>query len=132
MPRYFTVAEANALLPIIKPHIEQLVRSWQHIMVNQKQVVELLQEHPHVDMGGPFLSIIANDIIRSQNAMMTIQALGVQLKDPNTGLIDFPCMYNGQEVYLCWRRGEDQIAFWHTPDAGFAGRRPIDDLNEQP
>ena len=130
MPRYFTVAEANALLPIIKPHIDQLVRSWHNLMLNQKQVVDLLQEHPHVDMGGSFLSTIANDIIRSQNAMMTIQALGVQLKDPNTGLIDFPCMHNGQEIYLCWRRGEDEITFWHTPDAGFAGRRPIDDLNE--
>ena len=51
---------------------------------------------------------------------------GAQVKDINTGLLDFPALRNGHEVYLCWKYGEDQIAFWHEVDAGFAGRQPIE------
>jgi hypothetical protein len=51
---------------------------------------------------------------------------GAQVKDINTGLLDFPALREGHEVYLCWKYGEDQIAFWHEIDAGFAGRQPIE------
>lgn len=51
---------------------------------------------------------------------------GVQVKDPDTGLIDFPSEIDGERVLLCWRVGEERIEFWHTLDGGFAGRRPIE------
>ena len=51
---------------------------------------------------------------------------GVQVKDPDTGLIDFPAQVGGEPALLCWRVGEDRIEFWHTLDGGFAGRRPIE------
>jgi hypothetical protein len=54
-----------------------------------------------------------------------LEALGVELKDPLTGLLDFRARRQGQEVYLCWRLGEDAVGHWHTLDGGFAGRRPI-------
>jgi hypothetical protein len=55
-----------------------------------------------------------------------IQATGVLIKDINLGLLDFPALKDGREVYLCWQYGEGEIAFWHEIEAGFAGRQPID------
>jgi hypothetical protein len=54
-----------------------------------------------------------------------IQSLGVVVKDLDSGLVDFPSVREGEDVLLCWRLGEDEVAFWHGYDDGFAGRRPI-------
>jgi hypothetical protein len=54
-----------------------------------------------------------------------LRQLGIELKDHYIGLIDFPCRLNGREVYLCWRLGEADVAFWHELDAGFAGRQKL-------
>jgi hypothetical protein len=60
-----------------------------------------------------------------RNTMEALQAFGCELKDPDTGLIDFLSLRNGQAVYLCWRLGEERIAFWHHLHTGFAGRQPL-------
>jgi hypothetical protein len=59
-----------------------------------------------------------------------LSQLGIELKDPATGLIDFYCRHEDRLVYLCWRHGEDDIDFWHELDAGVAGRQPLDCLHE--
>jgi hypothetical protein len=59
-------------------------------------------------------------------AVDRIQAAGCIIKDLDVGLVDFPARLNDEEIYLCWRLGEDRIRFWHRPDEGFAGRKPID------
>jgi hypothetical protein len=61
-----------------------------------------------------------------KNTLDQIQSLGVQVKDLDIGLIDFPTLYNGREVLICWKLGEPRIEFWHGLADGFAGRRPID------
>ncbi len=127
MSRYFTVEEANALLPVLRPYVKQTINAWRHLSAIQNQVVAILERVPRNDLGGPLLSRAASDIIRAQNALIAIQALGVLLKDPAIGLLDFPSMHNGVEVYLCWRYNEQRIGFWHPIDAGFAGRQPIDE-----
>ena len=68
-----------------------------------------------------------------QSAVDTIQATGCVLKDLDVGLLDFPAVIDNQEVYLCWRLGEERIRFWHRQDEGFSGRRPLspDDLGPQ-
>jgi hypothetical protein len=126
MPRYFTVAEANALLPLLRPQVERLMRAWRQLSLVHEQTVAILERFPRVDLGGPPLSIAAIEIIRAQNAMVAIQARGVELKDPATGLLDFPALRDGAEIYLCWRYNEPQVGFWHTPEAGFAGRQPLE------
>jgi hypothetical protein len=56
-----------------------------------------------------------------------IQETGVLVKDLDIGLVDFPSLLEGEEIYLCWKLGEDHIDFWHGVDEGFTGRKPIDD-----
>ena len=57
-----------------------------------------------------------------------LQRLGIELKDPEKGLIDFPCLFEGREIYLCWKHGEDSIEHWHEIYAGFAGRQPLEKI----
>jgi hypothetical protein len=127
MPRYFTVAEANALLPVLRPQVEQLMRTWRRLSETHDQVLAILESKPRDDVGGGVLAQAAADIIRAQDTMMSIHALGAELKDPATGLLDFPALRNGIVVYLCWRYGEPRVAFWHPIETGFAGRQPIDE-----
>jgi hypothetical protein len=58
-------------------------------------------------------------------AAAELEAVDVVLRDPRRGLIDFPSLRDGEEIYLCWMSGEETVAWWHLPDAGFAGRRPL-------
>ena len=127
MARYFTVAEANALLPALRPRVARLVAAWRRLSAVQEQVVAILERKPRADLGGPPLTQAADDIVSAQNAMVAIQALGVELKDPATGLIDFPALRDCVAIYLCWRYGEPRVAFWHPVDTGFAGRQPLEE-----
>jgi hypothetical protein len=127
MPRYFTVAEANAMLPVLRPLVADLVTAWKRLSQQHAALVALLEAAPRDDRGGPLLSAAAADIIRAQNALFAIKGHGVELKDPATGLLDFPSLRDGVEVYLCWRHGEERVAFWHPIETGFAGRRPLDE-----
>jgi len=61
----------------------------------------------------------------AQEALAELEEEGIILRDPERGLIDFTALHNGREVLLCWQLGEDELAWWHFPDAGFAGRRPL-------
>ena len=76
--------------------------------------------------GNPTLSKLVEDFDRLDKLLHRILDTGAQVKDINTGLLDFSALRNGHEVYFCWKYGEDQIAFWHEIDAGFAGRQPIE------
>jgi hypothetical protein len=62
-----------------------------------------------------------------REAMMWLRMREIVLRDLDRGLVDFPALREGAEVYLCWQEGEEEIGFWHEPEAGFAGRRPLDD-----
>lgn len=126
MPRYFTVAEANALLPALRPHVRVLMHSWRSLVALHDEAVALLESKPRADVGGGVLAEAAAHIVRVQAAMAQIQAYGVDLKDPAIGLLDFPALRRGIVVYLCWRYGEPRVAFWHPIEAGYAGRQPID------
>jgi hypothetical protein len=112
---------------MLRPRVAQLVDAWRRLSAAQEQVVAILERKPRADLGGPPLTAAAADILRAQNAMVAIQALGVDLKDPATGLLDFPTLRDGVEVYLCWRYGEPKVGFWHPIETGFAGRQPLEE-----
>ncbi len=127
MPRYFTFEEANSALAVIRPLMDEIELIRQEILAQQPETWNAIQRAAG-NGGSPALSRLVKTFDRVDELLHRIQAMGVLVKDINTGLLDFPALRHGREVYLCWRRGEDEIAYWHEIEAGFAGRQPIEDF----
>ena len=131
MARYFTVAEANAVLPTVRPVVERMVERRREMRVQLERQQEL--GGMTRSNGGGFNPRLPAEIEAAlQEAAGDVSAcieelteLGVQVKDLDTGLVDFLSERDGEEILLCWQLGEDEIAWWHTLDGGFAGRRPL-------
>jgi hypothetical protein len=121
---YFTVEEANALLPKLRPIVADLLAARQRIVDAQPEVWPMLEKA--VGNGGSKKAgAVLADFEIVQKNVKDIEAMGLELKDVNTGLIDFRSEREGREVYLCWRYDEPRVAHWHDLDAGFAGRQPL-------
>ena len=129
--RHFTPEEANAELEHVRPLVEQLVATRQeHAAALERQ--EELEQKIRGNGGGIPPAEIAQataevDAVARRLARLVdeITTHGVQVKDLDSGLIDFPARHHGETVLLCWQLGEDEIAWWHRVDDGFAGRRPL-------
>ena len=126
--RRFTIQQADAALPRLQALIERLQRialtlraerdafAAAHDMdTSEVPVGRLLSERPE-------LRRIVEEL---DAAIGAIQRVGVELKDAELGLVDFPAVVDGEPVYLCWQFGEDRVRFWHSRSEGFAGRRPL-------
>lgn len=131
MPSYFTPDEANALLAEVRPLAERMVEHRRGFVEAEIARAELLEQI--AGNGGdltPADMAEANVAVEREAAALArcvreISALGGQVKDLDRGLIDFPALREGEEILLCWELGEDQIGWWHRPDAGFGGRQPL-------
>ncbi len=129
--RHFTPDEANAALEHVRPLVEQLVaQRAEHIAALERQ--EELERKIRGNGGGIPPAQLAEatgevDAVARRLAKLVdeINEHGAEVKDIDTGLIDFPALRNGETVLLCWRLGEDEIGFWHGTDDGVAGRRPL-------
>lgn len=132
--RTFTVEEAQSLLPVL----ESLLRT----AIAGKKVIEEVEaeqqalSHRIFLNGGTFLDVVplarrkAERIKaeqRAKDALAEIDSIGVQVKDIDMGLLDFPCDVEGQVILLCWKLGEKSITHWHGTQEGFAGRKLIDE-----
>jgi hypothetical protein len=126
-PHYFTLDEANAALKVIRPLIEQILSIRDAILEKQPEVWPAI-ERSAGNGGNATLSKIADSFGKLDELVHKVLATGVQVKDINTGLLDFPAWRQDHEVYLCWKHGEDKIGFWHEVEAGYAGRRPIEEF----
>lgn len=124
MPRYFTLEQANTALETIRPLMEEIQSIRNNIIAHQPEAWPAI-ERSAGNGGNPTLSKLVEDFDHLDKLLHRILDTGAQVKDINTGLLDFPALREDREVYLCWKYGEDQIAFWHEIDAGFAGRQPI-------
>ena len=134
-PKTFTVAEANALLPTIIPLIEQL-QGLQRSIAQTTQQLNEAEAKATAGNGHSIQSLKAEirDLTEHQlqlaeafhSALAQLEDLGAMLKDLTTGLIDFYGLHDGEQIFLCWKLGEDRIRFWHTLEAGYAGRQPLD------
>jgi len=122
--RYYTVAEANALLPSLRPVVKELLEARQRIVDAQPELWPILEKAAG-NGGSPKAGAVLADFEKIQRGVKAIEGMGLQLKDLNTGLIDFLSERDGREVYLCWRFDEPRVAHWHDLDAGFAGRQPL-------
>jgi len=129
--RHFTPEEANAALPQVRPLVERMVaQRAAHVEALERQ--EELEGRIRGNGGGIPPAQLAETAAAVERharelarAVDDIVELGVEVKDLDEGLVDFPALRRGETVLLCWRLGEDDIRYWHTVQEGFAGRRPL-------
>jgi hypothetical protein len=125
MTRYFSLAEANAALGIVRPLMEEVQKIRREILADQPDAWPAV-ERSAGNGGNPAMSRMVRSFERLDDLLHQIQAAGAQVKDIDLGLLDFPAWREDREVCLCWKYGEGEIAHWHEIDAGFAGRQSID------
>ena len=121
--RFFSLKEARQVLPHVRPVVERIVALNREInFIAQSEFQGKRLADTPVPFG--YLQRLATMAVLDRQ----LADIGVMLKDRDTGLLDFPAMYGGRVVLLCWRLGEDDIGYWHDSKSGFAGRRPVSDL----
>jgi hypothetical protein len=123
--RHYTLEEASELLPRVVELIAQMRTARDQL--GDREAREALSEAGPTNGGGAPGRTVSEAFVQLRDAVAELQELEVVLRDLDRGLLDFPSLRDGREVYLCWQDGEDAIGFWHEPEAGFAGRRPLDD-----
>lgn len=132
--RTFTVREAQSMLPILESLLRKSIES-KALIEQVDQEFNELSERIFLN-GGTLVNVRAcmarkahreRAIQIAKDTLSEINAIGVQVKDLDIGLLDFPCRVDGEIVLLCWRMGEPTISHWHGTEEGYAGRRPIDE-----
>jgi hypothetical protein len=132
--RTFTLDEAQSLLPVLESLLRTTISS-KKLTEEIDGEMQALSQRIFIN-GGTHVDVIATAQRKAQRAkaeqrakdsFAEIDAIGVQVKDLDIGLLDFPCEVDGEIVLLCWKMGEPSITHWHTTTSGFAGRKPIDD-----
>ena len=124
MKRYFTLEEANRVVDLVRPILREVLEIRQAVVSRQPEVWPVLEKAAG-NGGSKSASQIVQEFERLDNLVRQIQASGAEIKDINSGLVDFLSLREGREVYLCWQFGEEKIQYWHDLDTGFAGRQPI-------
>jgi hypothetical protein len=121
--RHYTRGEARSLLPEIQLSLKRL----QHLRAESLKQEERLDSlmAPGRDLGGDLVNASARTMADMQEILVEFHQREIQIKDLDRGLIDFPALKDGKEIFLCWEQGEPDISFWHELDAGFAGREPL-------
>jgi hypothetical protein len=132
--KIFTLEEANALLPVVESLLDRAIRAKEEAERLEGEMQSLRQRiflagGMTVDVAGVARNRTeaAAHLQTAKDAVAEIDSIGVQVKDLDTGLLDFPTRVDGELVLLCWRRGETRIEYWHTLEAGFRGRQPLDE-----
>jgi hypothetical protein len=120
--RYFTLEQANAVMQAIRPLISEIMAIRHAILEDQPRVWPVI-ERAAGNGGSKLASEMAREFQRLDRLVREINATGAILKDINTGLVDFPALREGREIYLCWRYDEPTISYWHELDGGFSGRK---------
>jgi hypothetical protein len=129
----FTLDEAQALLPVLESLLKRAIEGKNAAEETEERLHELRQRI--FLSGGMLVNVVSvarqraemeKLVQQAKDAIAEIDAIGVQVKDLDTGLLDFPCSVEGEIVLLCWKMGESRIGYWHTVDAGFRGRQPLD------
>jgi hypothetical protein len=136
MLRHFTSDEANAALEHVRPLVAHMVeRRRAHVAALAQQ--EALESRIRGNGGGIPPAVLADATAAVErearalaHAVDAIHECGAQVKDVDEGLIDFPALHAGETVLLCWKLGEDEIRYWHRVEDGFAGRRPVEELED--
>lgn len=119
--KYFDLAEANRALPYVSRIVADLMQSYQRVVEVRRRI-----EHLHSNDNAEHLEAQYETAMETLGDLVDeLHQVGVELKDFEKGLVDFPAVFEGREVYLCWQHGETNIVSWHEVDAGFTGRRDV-------
>jgi hypothetical protein len=130
----FTLDEAQSLLPLVESLLKRAIEGKRAAEEAESGLEELVRKI--YLSGGMRVDAVAlagqkadleKNVTLAQESLAEIDSIGVQVKDLETGLLDFPCRVDDQVVLLCWRMGESAIEHWHTTDSGFQGRQPVDE-----
>jgi hypothetical protein len=132
--RTFTLDEAKSLLPVLESLLRNAIIGKKFVEKFEAEMQAL--QHRIFLAGGTLVDIVplarrkaerVRTEQRAKDALAEIDSIGVQVKDLDVGLLDFPCEVEGRTVLLCWKLGEKSISHWHGTDEGFSGRKPIDE-----
>jgi len=121
--RHYSRKEADAALGWVAERLERLRSA--RAKLGDEEAREALGEAAPANGGGAPGRVVSEGFLNLRQALMELQAVEVVLRDLDRGLIDFPSLRDGREIYLCWEEGEDEIGFWHELEAGHAGRQPL-------
>jgi hypothetical protein len=124
--KLFTIQEANALLPSVRTIVSKIQRAHRGVAQYRDEAKQAAEAAERGGGGISFGLAYAIALTDLTTTIAELEALGVQLKDFERGLVDFPSLRDGRVVLLCWQMGEgDELEWWHDVDAGFAGRTPL-------
>jgi hypothetical protein len=132
--KYFTIEEANNALPLVRAIVTDIVAKYREVSDRKARLDQIRDSRKDKDRarndlyGEELVQVeeeLEQEVVRLQEFIDELEALGVELKDISRGLIDFWSIMDGREVYLCWLLGEEEVGHWHELDAGFAGRHSL-------
>jgi hypothetical protein len=121
--RHFSVEQANAALETVKPLLQKL-RDARDLLTDEEAHAALTGAAP-TNGGGEPGTQVGQAFLEVRRLLLALQEAGLVVRDIERGLIDFPAILEGREVYLCWQLGEDEVAWWHELEGGYGGREPI-------
>lgn len=122
--RHFTLEEARALVPFVREQFRKLQEIRERLGLTAQEMQELTRAAPG-NGGGKRSAEYLENILQANAILQAILDRGILVKDVNSGLVDFPHLRDGREVFLCYHVGEDTVMYFHELDAGFAGRQPV-------
>ena len=121
--KHYTLQEARELLPRVRGWLEELGQLQDRLKVLDKRVAELVDDGN--DAGGPAVNQLVITLADCKDVLDNFRSREIQIKDISRGLIDFPSLRAGREVFLCWEKDEDDIEYWHDLESGYAGRERL-------
>ena len=121
--KHYTREEARALLPQIRRWLHELARIRSDVETNDRRLEGLLASGQ--DLGGDMVNKSVQLLAEIKALIHEFQSREIFIKDMERGLIDFPALIGGREVFLCWEKDDEDIEFWHGIDSGYAGREPL-------
>jgi len=121
--KHYTRDEARDLLPQIRQWLGRLAQLHADLQKFEERLSGLMS--PGADSGGELVNTWVRTLIELEGVLLEFQRREIQVKDVERGLLDFPAIIGGKEVFLCWEKDEEDIEFWHDLDTGYAGRERL-------
>jgi len=121
--KHYTRDEARGLLPQVREWLKRIVQLRSDVEKYDQRLTGLMA--PGSDLGGESVNARVRTLADLEDVLREFQRREIQVKDVDRGLVDFPAIIGGKEVFLCWEQDEEDIEFWHDLDAGYAGRERL-------